>query len=108
MRYSNFEISEIGTDPIKLREFIENLPKIDLDALENKSKIDYSSVSSIESKRENLQLLTSLIDLTTLEGSDTNEKIRKIIVIYIKHVDLVIYYLLYVMDYLYLMIIIFP
>ena len=79
MSYSSFEISEIGNDHIKLREFIENLPKIDLDALENKSKIDYSSVSSIESNRENLQLLTSLIDLTTLEGSDTNEKIKKII-----------------------------
>ena len=79
MSYTKSDFVEIGNNGKLLYEFLENLPKIDNTELEKRSKLDYSLIKSKESGRDNLNLLTTLIDLTTLEGSDTTQKIEKLI-----------------------------
>ncbi|MDN5929670.1 MAG: deoxyribose-phosphate aldolase [Pseudonocardia sp.] len=71
-------LADAGRDDGSLRRFLHGLPGVDQVGLERRSATLATRSIKKESKLQALDMAISMIDLTTLEGSDTPGKVRSL------------------------------
>jgi deoxyribose-phosphate aldolase len=75
---SGSELADATRDDASLRRFLHGLPGVDQVGLERRSAVLATRSIKKESKLQALDMAISMIDLTTLEGSDTPGKVRSL------------------------------
>ena len=73
---TGFDVAEVTRNDSTLRDFLKSLPGVDKVGLENRAATLATRSIKTTSKREFIDLAIKMIDLTTLEGMDTPEKIH--------------------------------
>jgi deoxyribose-phosphate aldolase len=73
---AGFASAEIGRDDRSLRRFLHGLPGVDEAGLERRSVALAAREVTGPAQREAIDLVVSMIDLTTLEGADTPARVR--------------------------------
>jgi deoxyribose-phosphate aldolase len=68
----------VGRDDVGLRSFLRGLAPVDQVGVEQRAAMLWSRSIKAESKRWALDTAVSMVDLTTLEGSDTPGKVRSL------------------------------
>jgi deoxyribose-phosphate aldolase len=68
----------VGRDDVGLRSFLRGLAPVDQVGVEQRAAMLWSRSIKTESKRWALDTAVSMVDLTTLEGSDTPGKVRSL------------------------------
>ncbi len=71
-------LADVGRDDATLRRFLAGLPGVDAVGLERRSAVLATRSIKAAAKLQALDLAVSMIDLTTLEGSDTPGKVRSL------------------------------
>lgn len=73
---TGFDVAEVTRNDSSLRDFLKSLPGVDKVGLENRAATLSTRSIKTTSKRDFIDLAIKMIDLTTLEGMDTPEKIH--------------------------------
>jgi deoxyribose-phosphate aldolase len=71
-------LSTVGRDDVTLRRFLRGLAPVDQVGVEQRAAMLWSRSIKTDSKRWGLDLAVSMVDLTTLEGNDTQGKVRSL------------------------------
>ncbi len=73
---TGFDVAAVTQSDASLRDFLNTLPSVDKVGLESRAAMLATRSIKTTSKGEFIDLAIRMIDLTTLEGMDTPEKIR--------------------------------
>jgi deoxyribose-phosphate aldolase len=73
-------LADVVRDETSLRRFLHGLPGIDQVGLERRSAVLSTRSIKAEAKLQAIDMAISMIDLTTLEGSDTPDRVRSLCV----------------------------
>jgi deoxyribose-phosphate aldolase len=73
-------LADVVRDETSLRRFLHGLPGIDQVGLERRSAVLGTRSIKAEAKLQAIDMAISMIDLTTLEGSDTPDRVRSLCV----------------------------
>jgi deoxyribose-phosphate aldolase len=73
---AGFTSAEIGRDDRSLRRFLHGLPGVDEAGLERRSAALAARDVTGPARRDAIDLVVSMVDLTTLEGADTPARVR--------------------------------
>ncbi len=71
-------LADVTRDEVSLRRFLRGLPGVDQVGLERRSAVLATRSIKAGSKMRAIDMAVSMIDLTTLEGSDTPGKVRSL------------------------------
>ena len=71
-------LADVTRDEVSLRRFLRGLPGVDQVGLERRSAMLATRSIKAGSKMQAIDMAVSMIDLTTLEGSDTPGKVRSL------------------------------
>jgi deoxyribose-phosphate aldolase len=72
------ELSDVTADESSIRRFLHGLPGVDPVGVESRAAALATRSIKAGAKREAIDLAISMVDLTTLEGSDTPGKVRSL------------------------------
>ncbi|MDT7577490.1 MAG: deoxyribose-phosphate aldolase, partial [Pseudonocardiales bacterium] len=73
-------LADVVRDETSLRRFLHGLPGIDQVGLERRSAVLGTRSIKADAKLQAIDMAISMIDLTTLEGSDTPDRVRSLCV----------------------------
>src|SRR3954451_7117459 len=71
-------LADVARDDRSLRRFLQGLPGVDQVGLERRSAVLATRSIKARAKLQAIDMAISMIDLTTLEGSDTPGKVRSL------------------------------